>query len=288
MPERIIVSGIYRSGTSLTTKLVREWGAYAGKSEDLFEDDYGYLEHLALQKFNDVLLNNQSRVPTEEHVLLEKVNDLELSRQAKQILEDMDSETAAIGMKAWVWKDPRIPLAIPFWSHFWEDAIFVIPVRHPVETILSGAKMEGLDPENVPLSAGLVYWQFCMLNILKAVQKTPRKIFIAYDRLLQNPEEECRRLCHFLDGEISPNSEERIKAMSAHIQGSQRHFQAPASLADLEVATTEQRALYNFLRVKTLYPEETYRESDFALYPGWMEYLQIMDSLISIMQSSES
>ena len=39
MPERIIVSGIYRSGTSLTTKLVREWGAYAGKSEDLFEDD---------------------------------------------------------------------------------------------------------------------------------------------------------------------------------------------------------------------------------------------------------
>lgn len=288
MTKRIIVSGIYRSGTSLTTKLVREWGAYAGKSEDLFEDEYGYLEHLALQRFNDVLLNNQSRVPTEEHVLLEKVNDPELSRQAMQILDDMDSETKALGMKAWVWKDPRIPLALPFWSHFWADAIFVIPVRHPVETILSGAKMEGLDPDNVPLSAGLAYWQICMLNILKAAQNTPRKIFIAYDRLLQNPEEECRRLCHFLDGEVSSDSEERIKAMAAHIHDSQRHFKAPASLADLEVATAEQRALYNFLRVKTLYPDESYRESDFALYPGWLEYLQTMDALISMMQSSGS
>jgi hypothetical protein len=30
MPHRIIVLGMLHSGTSLTTELVRRWGAYAG------------------------------------------------------------------------------------------------------------------------------------------------------------------------------------------------------------------------------------------------------------------
>ena len=64
MPERIIVSGIYRSGTSLTAELIHRWGAYVGREDDIFQDEYGYLEHLALQKLNDDLLNDNSRVPT--------------------------------------------------------------------------------------------------------------------------------------------------------------------------------------------------------------------------------
>lgn len=287
MPHRIIVCGIYRSGTSLTTKLIREWGAYAGNADDLFEDEYGYLEHLALQRVNDELLNNKSRVPTPEHILLEKVRDEEISRKAKQVLAEMDAEAQSQGAAAWVWKDPRIPLTLPFWSHFWEDVIYVIPVRHPLETILSAAKMEGLEPEQVPLSAGFAYWQFCMLNILKAAQNTSRKIFISYDQLIQHPRRECERLCYFLDehcGIASVDHDPRVEAMAFHIQERQRHFQAPASLADLEVVTAEQRALYNFLRVKTIHPHETYRESDFALYPGWMEYLQATDTLLSMMQ----
>jgi len=42
------------------------------KDEDLFQDEYGYLEHLALQKFNNELLDNISRVPTPINVLIEK------------------------------------------------------------------------------------------------------------------------------------------------------------------------------------------------------------------------
>ena len=64
MPKRIIVSGIYRSGTSLAAELIHRWGAYVGREEDIFQDEYGYLEHLALQELNDELLNNNSYVPT--------------------------------------------------------------------------------------------------------------------------------------------------------------------------------------------------------------------------------
>jgi hypothetical protein len=62
MINRIIVSGMYRSGTSLVTELIHRWGAYAGREEDIFQDEYGYMEHFALQKLNDELLNNNSRV----------------------------------------------------------------------------------------------------------------------------------------------------------------------------------------------------------------------------------
>ncbi len=291
MPHRIIICGIFRSGTSLITKLTREWGAYAGRDEDLFQDEYGYLEHLALQKLNDELLGKNSRVPTPVDLLLEKAKDSTLQQRAAQILAEMDAEAQANQAAAWTWKDPRIPMAIPFWADLWQDAIYIIPVRHPVETILSGAKMEGMEADQVPLSAGFAYWQFCMLNVLNFTQSNPRKIFIAYDQLIQNPQHECERLCAFLDeqcGMDRSGMEARVQAMTSQISASQRHYQSPASLADLETASVEQRALYNFLRVKTSYPNETFNPNDFALHPSWMEYLQAMDMLVASMQAMQT
>ncbi len=291
MPERIIVAGIYRSGTSLTSELVRRWGAYAGKEEDIFKDEYGYMEHFALQKLNDDLLNNNSRVPTPVDVLLEKMQDASLKERALQILADMDKEAQEHNSIAWVWKDPRLPLALPFWNTIWGDAIYVIPVRHPVETILSGAKMEGLDPEQVPLSAGFAYWQFCMLNLLQFTQNSTRKIFISYDQLIQHPERECARLCQFLDEQCNLDGDPtaRIQHMTEQVTASGRHFTHPQALAEVETSTREQRALFDFLRVKTMYPNESYDPNDFALYPGWLEYLQTMDMFLSaIQQGGES
>jgi len=291
MPERIIVSGIYRSGTSLNAELVRRWGAYAGREGDLFQDDYGYMEHLALQKLNDTLLHDNSRVPTPADEVAGKAQDPILKEQALQILDEMDREATQNGAIAWVWKDPRLPLTLPFWANIWGDVIYIIPVRHPVETILSGAKMEGLESDQVPLSAGFAYWQFSMLNTLLYTEKNTRKLFIAYDQLIQKPQQECTRLCHFLDKqcEISPETaNERITLMTAQVSASQHHYQHPKSLADMETTTREQRALYNFLRVKTMYANETFNKDDFTLYPGWLEYLQIMDTLVSMIHTQEN
>ena len=291
MPNRIIVSGIYRSGTSLTTELIHRWGAYAGRKDDIFEDEYGYLEHFALQKLNDELLNNNSRVPTPANQLVEKAQDPILKERALQILDAMDSEAKEDQAIAWVWKDPRLPLVLPFWSNIWGDVIYVIPVRHPVETILSAAKMEGFEPDEVPLSAGFAYWQFCMLNVLTFTESSRRKLFIAYDQLIQNPQQECARLCNFLDKQcevLSENANQRIKEMSAQITAQQYHFQHPKALAEVETTTREQRALFNFLRVKTTYPDEVFNKDDFAIYPGWMEYLQTIDMLVAFRNTQKN
>jgi hypothetical protein len=290
MPNRIIVCGIYRSGTSLTTKLVHEWGAYVGKEQDLFRDEYGYLEHLALQKFNNELLDNISHVPTPINVLVEKSKNAGLRQRAEQIMATMDRESEKEGTSAWVWKDPQIPLAFPFWHELWKDVIYIIPVRHPVETIHSAGKMENLSPKDIPLSAGLTYWQFCMLSILNYTQDNPRKIFLSHEQLIKSPLQTCTQLCEFLDeqcGIAHGQADARRQAMAACIDQDKHHYRSSVELANLETATAEQRALYNFLRVKTLYPHESFNPDDFALYEGWREYLQAMAALVSSMSLQE-
>ena len=291
MPERIIVAGIYRSGTSLNAELAHRWGAYVGREDDIFQDEYGYLEHLALQKLNDDLLNNNSYVPTPVEQMLEKAQDPVLRERAFEILDGMDREAEENQAIAWVWKDPRLPLVLPFWASIWGDVIYIIPVRHPVETIRSGANMDGLDPDIVPLSAGFAYWQFCMLNVLTFTENSQRKLFVAFDQLLQDPLVECTRLCLFLDKECgvsSKDAEERIDLMTSQIVTDKHHFQHPQSLAEIETTTPEQRALYNFLRIKTMYPDEPFNKDDFALYPGWLEYLHTMNMIASFSDTQES
>jgi hypothetical protein len=223
--------------------------------------------------------------------MLEKAQDPVLQERALQILDAMDKAAEQNQAIAWVWKDPRLPLVLPFWTNIWGDVIHVIPVRHPVETILSGASMDGLNPEDVPLSAGLSYWQFCMLNVLTFTQESQRKQFIAFDQLLSDSRRECTRLCQFLDEQcgVSPSdAEQRIHSMTSQIATDKHHFQHPQSLAEIETSTREQRSLYNFLRVKTMYPDETFNREDFVLYPGWQEYLQAMEVLASLSREPES
>ncbi len=284
MVQRIIVLGLFRSGTSLSTRLVQHWGAYTGRDGDLFKDRYGYLEHLGLQKLNDEILDRNDRIPLPADELVRRSSDPNFRTQAQNLLAAMDDQTREDGQIAWVWKDPRLPLALPFWSNLWGDVIYVIPIRHPVEMVRSAASMDGVEPEQVPLSAGLLYWQYCMLNVLTFTRDSRRKIFVDYDQLVRDPYQVCRSLCGFLDDQCDlppAGSEARTKAMASQVAAGEHHFREPQSFAGFEAATREQRALYNLLRVKTLNPEEAFHPDDFALYPGWREYLQAMDMLLS-------
>ena len=292
--RRIIVLGIMRSGTSLTAELVRLWGAYSGGENNLWKSDikdqrgYGYMEYVPLQKLNDELLDHNDRVPPTRQQMEDKAQNPVFRENAMGLLREMDEQAENNGFDTWVWKDARLPLTLPFWVQIWEDPIYVITIRHPAEVALSSAQTEELDPNELPFSAGLIYWQYCMLNILASTRDNPQKIFVAYDQVLDDPASECTRLGQFLDSQCEKSideSQSRIQAMVPHVARNQRHHQYGKSLAEMEQSTREQRALYNFLRTKVRYPEEAFREEDFALYPGWREYLQAMDMLLTLSQS---
>lgn len=291
MPKRIIVLGTMRSGTSLVAELIRRWGAYAGGEQELWKSDvedsrgYGYMEYIPLQELNDELLDHNDRMPPLIEVMEEKAGNQVFKNQALALIETMDDRTAKNQAPAWVWKDARLPLTLPFWVKLWEDAIYVITVRHPAEITLSAAKAQDFQEEDPPFSAGLLYWQYCMLNVITYTQHSHNKIFLAYDQTINNPEKECARLAQFLDLQCSlpgETSEQRVNRMRSAIAENQRHYDFKKSLAEIEQATTEQRALYNFLRVKTMYPEEAFKREDFELYPGWKEFLQSLDMLLTL------
>lgn len=295
--HRIIILGPLRSGTSLTAELVRLWGAYAGNKNELWQSDphdrrgYGYMEYIPLQELNDDLLGNNDRVPPAVEQLIQNASDPKYKERALSLLHLMDEQAVKNQASAWVWKDARLPLTLPFWTNFWGEAIFVVTVRHPAETVLSAARTEDFEQENLPFSAGFAYWQYCMLNILSLTQGSRRKIFIAYDQLTGNPRRECARLSRFLDRQCErslDDSQRRIETMMSQVSEKQRHFRYDKSLAEMEQATREQRALYDFLRVKTIHPDESFNKDDFALYPGWREYLQAMDMLLSLTRTQEA
>jgi hypothetical protein len=294
MTQRIIVLGTMRSGTSLTAELIRLWGAYAGSENNLWKSNindprgYGYMEYIPLQELNDELLDNNDRVPASHELLEERASTLRFREKGMKLLQMMDEQAMAAKLDAWVWKDARLPLTLPFWEKLWENPIYVITIRHPAEVALSAAKTEEMNEDTIPFSAGFIYWQYCMLNILSSTQGSHKKIFIAYDQLVNNSLQECTRLCNFLDEQCGMPAEtvqQRLQAMLPQVSGDQRHHNFGRNLAQMEQATREQRALYNFLRVKVMYPDEAYQKDDFALFPGWKEYLQAMDMLLALSPS---
>lgn len=294
MPKRIIVLGPMRSGTSLTAELIRRWGAYSGGEEHLWKSDvsdrrgYGYMEYIPLQELNDELLDHNDRVPPSDEIMEEKAADPALRKKAMELLSRMDQEAQQNDAGAWVWKDARLPLTLPFWTQLWGEPAFVVTVRHPADMALSSAKTEGISEEDFPFSAAFLYWQFCMLNILSFTQNTLFKMYIAYEDLVRDPLYQCGRLVTFLNqvsGHHPEDANDKVSSMLQHVEATQRHHRYSKSLAEMNQATREQRALYNFLRLKTLYPDEPFQESDFALYPGWKEYLQVIDATFNLGQS---
>ena len=294
LPKRIIVLGPMRSGTSLTADLIRRWGAYSGGEEQLWKSDvsdprgYGYMEYIPLQELNDELLDQNDRVPPTQEDMEAKAANPALRKKGLDLLTRMDQEAQQNDSGAWVWKDARLPLTLPFWMQLWGEPAFVITVRHPADMALSSAKTEDVSEENFPFSAAFLYWQFCMLNILSVTQDSPFKMYISYEDLVGDPLYQCGRLATFLNkvsGQLTDDSNDKLPSMLQHVQATQRHHRYSKSLAEMNQATREQRALYNFLRVKTLYPDEPFQESDFALYPGWKEYLQVIDAAFNLGQS---
>jgi hypothetical protein len=290
-PKRIIVLGVMRSGTSLTADLIRLWGAYAGTQDHLWEsnvDDsrgYGYMEYIPLQNLNNELLDNNDRVPPLTESLDEKIASRKYREQAKNLLQSMDAMALKNKAEEWVWKDARLPLTLPFWRNLWGGVIYVITIRHPAEIALSLAQAAEIDKDNLPYSAGFTYWQYCMLQVLSFTQQSTRKLFIAYDQLINQPLQECTRLATFLDENCEKSGEDadkRIARMLPRVAKNQQHQHYGTSLADMPQATREQRALYDFLRVKILYPDESCTMDDFALYPGWREYLESVDMLMTL------
>ena len=136
-PTVLIITGIHRSGTSLTASLFQSVGVNIG--EKLVGPEYGnirgHFEDIEFVELHKRILQSQhiddlgSNVETKEITV--KKQQLKI---AKKLIKNRQEENERAN-KIWGWKDPRTTLFLNFWLQLLPDAKFVFVYRSPWEVV---------------------------------------------------------------------------------------------------------------------------------------------------------
>ncbi len=132
MSHVFIITGMYRSGTSLTTSLLQRGGINIG--ERLHApgrwNPRGFFEDADFCEFHDRALLNRGMASHATKEVVFKPTAVE-SEKAIAMVKQRE------GMPLWGWKDPRTCLFLEFWHHLLPGAFFLFVYRHPLEVLLS-------------------------------------------------------------------------------------------------------------------------------------------------------
>lgn len=273
----IIVLGMHRSGTSLITNIVRNWGTYLGPVERLIRPDrwnpLGYWEYKPMVDFNRELLRavgaSWFRPPREESLcaLEALAGDPTYRAKALELICVMEAQP-----RPWVWKDPRLSILLPFWSRLWGRVLYIVAIRDPMAIAKSLARRNSFDP-----FATLILWHSYMLSILKAVWHYEPVTFIAYEELIIRPNETCLRLNSVLCDFFSVAKRQGLAAMISCVAPTLDH-QRDVS-ADRIRLNPEQDALLDVLMARARGVAVDWYRTTTALPPDWHERLARLAAL---------
>ena len=249
-PTPILIVGPERSGTSLVAQLVHAWGAFAGEESLLSPADErnprGYWEYTPLwDLFEEVGEFGTGRSWWEadfSDLVLAKAKDPVVAARATALVRDMAREG-----RPWMWKDPALCHFLGFWKVLLPEAVFVCTVRDPGDVAVSWQRFGtwlGLPAKS--LRCNLLRWQHLWLTVLRETAGC-RALFVEYERLVESPEAEARRLAAFLDSTTGVRSDRStVDAMASHVDAAlwrNRDSEAPPLSA-------AQHRLYDLLRCR--------------------------------------
>jgi O-antigen biosynthesis protein len=274
-PRCIIVLGAERSGTSLCAEMVSAWGAYPGPSEQLPTPDclnpHGRWEHLPLLDIHAAIggLTAGHTVWDEDFettVAQRAINDARLEQWARSLVSAM-----ARPGRPWVWKEPTFCHFLGFWRPFWNDPIFIMMVRHPVDSALSWQHFVHTAWGRTPTSmaCNLLRWQHMTLSALRGTQVATDVRFVEYERLVADPVGQAQLLRSFLDRTCGSTPDER--AVDRMVRACDPALRRHASGADhLSQLSSAQRSLYA-LQLKKVGDPALPIEDTFPFPPQWRQ-----------------
>ncbi len=218
----ILVLGMHRCGTSAVTRCLGFLGAELG-TELLPPDSAnpsGYWEDLRILELNQRLAEALGEKSDHwwAHFL-----PLEIPLDAPPVLALLSEAVETIRARFrpypwWAFKDPRTLRAFPFWETALQQAGVeireVVVVRHP----LACARSIGLR-DRVPEDRSTLIWASHYLGYWPQIAARPW-VAIDYDRLLEDPEPELRRLSERLGLPWNPQA---LKEATAFLAPSLRH-----------------------------------------------------------------
>lgn len=217
----VVILGMHRSGTSLTTRALQVLGIELGDSfhSPNRHNELGYWEDVDIQALNIEMLSAlhldwHSLAPiSPDHVI--RLREMGFQDQAKALLQGKLAEKAAFGVK-----DPRVTQLLPFWNEVFEtcgrSTRYVQVIRNPLNVVRSIARRDSLAPVHA-----YYLWINHVFSGLFVKDEAP-PFLVDYDRLLASPKKEIERLARHLD---LPMDQQQFDMYAANIvDGRLRHF----------------------------------------------------------------
>jgi hypothetical protein len=144
----VVVTGMHRSGTSLTARVVEALGVDLGR--DLIPGDRsnlrGYFEDAGFVAFHRRVL--RAAVPAGARGWAdwgwtegEELDAAVVAASAPEARRIADARAQAAAGQPWGWKDPRTTLLLPFWDEILTDARYLLVYRAPWEVVDSMARV---------------------------------------------------------------------------------------------------------------------------------------------------
>lgn len=188
---------MHRSGTSAITRGIIALGASVGDNlvPEGADNPTGFWEDKDFVGINDRLLEAIGQTYESPALMPTQFGGDDriytLALDAAELIKQKLSHSAV-----WVMKDPRVSRLLPFWKPIFAqvgvEIIYVIAVRHPLSVA------ESLKVRNdFPIQKSLLLW---LEHYVASVcgTRSDRRIFVDYDRLMDDPHPELDRLANAL------------------------------------------------------------------------------------------
>ncbi len=191
--KTLIITGMHRSGTSLTAAFLQSLGVYLGNNllKGSYANPQGYFEDVDFLSFQRQLLS--SCCPQEERgfpdwgwtesELWDKQQFSRYVEPAKRLVFARQNQS-----QIWGWKDPRTTLLLDFWRGIVPDVGYVLIYRYPWDVADSILRL------NVPFFREnpdfcLRVWRFYNWHLLDFYKRNrDRCLLVKIDTLLEYPE----------------------------------------------------------------------------------------------------
>lgn len=201
----LIITGMHRSGTSLTASLLQSAGVDLGKefNPSMESKVKEYFEDLAVVRFHENVLKAH-HLPPEGWVHLEKITQIPEPwlTQAKEIVASKRDTKGITG-----WKDPRGTLFLDFWQSQLPEAQLIFLYRAPWEVVDSlyrrGDKIFTESPQ-----LALDFWLNYNAALINFYDRYPDKsLLLNIDRIINDPEVLTRAIAQKFGFNLSVKSE---------------------------------------------------------------------------------
>jgi hypothetical protein len=283
MPTRrdtlLVVLGMHRSGTSVTTRALEAMGAEFGDKllpplEGI--NDKGFFEDIDVNRINiDVMAAAGAAWHTAGPIDLDAIDEGTIAHQRETAIELLRDKTKG---KIFAVKDPRMARLLPFWETVFDrldlDVAYIIAIRNPISVCRSLQIWNKFSEEKCYL-----LWLAHVVPALRATEHK-RRTLVDYDQLLDEPVAQLSRMANDLSLSLDANRASNFE--SDFLDGPLRHTRY--STRDVEMLNTASRQLKALYAALQIYFAQTNDESSSAFSSALTDAEQYLDDIAPILR----